>query len=78
LRKTLRSGNVHTTQPTKLLILDAYDLRTIMIRNPKIGQAIQQMAHNRSELKPKNQQGDMIAAELEPLTDIISDKDENQ
>ena len=78
LKQTLRSGNVRTTQPTKLLILDAYDLRTIMIRNPKIGDAIQETAQNRSELKPKNQQGDMIAAELEPLTDLIPGKDRDQ
>ena len=78
LKQTLRSGNVRTTQPTKLLILDAYDLRTIMIRNPKIGDAIQETAQNRSELKPKNQQGDMIAAELEPLTDLIPGKDTDQ
>jgi voltage-gated potassium channel len=78
LRKTLRSGNVRTTQPTKLLILDAYDLRTIMIRNPKIGQAIQETAHSRSELKPRNQQGDMIAAELEPIANQIPGKDEDQ
>ncbi|NBV95063.1 MAG: cyclic nucleotide-binding protein [Methylocystaceae bacterium] len=78
LKKTLRSGNVRTTQPTKLLILDAYDLRTVMIRNPKIGEAIQEMAHNRSELKPRNQQGDMIAAELEPLANVSPSKDEDQ
>ncbi|MFM8860610.1 MAG: cyclic nucleotide-gated ion channel [Methylocystis sp.] len=78
LKQTLRSGNVRTTQPTKLLILDAYDLRTIMIRNPKIGDAIQETAQTRSELKPKNQQGDMIAAELEPLTDLIPGKDTDQ
>ena len=78
LKQTLRSGNVRTTQPTKLLILDAYDLRTIMIRNPKIGDAIQETAQNRSELKPKNQQGDMIAAEFEPLTDLIPGKDRDQ
>ena len=78
LKKTLRSGNVRTTQPTKLLILDAYDLRTVMIRNPKIGEAIQEMAHNRSELKPRNQQGDMIAAELESLANVSPSKDEDQ
>lgn len=78
LKKTLRSGNVRTIRPTKLLILDAYDLRTIMVRNPKIGQGIQEMTHSQSELKPRNQQGDMIAAELEPLSNMIPGKDEDQ
>ena len=76
LKKTLRSGNVRTTKPTKLLILDAYDLHTIMIRNPKIGDMIREMAHSRSELTPNNQQGDMIAAELNPSSQTYLDQEE--
>jgi voltage-gated potassium channel len=64
LRKALRSANVRTTETTKLLVLDAYDLRTLSRRNPKIGDAIQSVAHHRSEFRPQPQQGDMIAAEL--------------
>jgi voltage-gated potassium channel len=64
LRKALRSANARTTETTKLLVLDAYDLRTLSRRNPKIGEAIQSAARSRSEFRPQPQQGDMIAAEL--------------
>jgi voltage-gated potassium channel len=64
LRKALRSANVRTTETTKLLVLDAYDLRTISRRNPKIGEAIRSVAQHRSEFRPQAQQGDMIAEEL--------------
>lgn len=73
LRKALRSANVRTTETTKLLVLDAYDLRTLSRRNPKIGDAIQSVAHHRSEFRPQPQQGDMIAAEL--LRDDAAEND---
>jgi len=66
LRKTLRSANARTTQPSKLLLLDAYDLHTIVARNPKIGAAISDVAASRTEFKPRERHGDMIDAELNP------------
>ncbi len=66
LHNTLRSANVHSTEPTKLLVLDAYDLKTIMTRNPKIGRMIETVAAGRAEFSAKERRGDMIAAELEP------------
>jgi voltage-gated potassium channel len=65
LHKTLRTANVRSTEPTKLLILDAYDLQSLIVRNPEIGEAIRQVAASRSELAPEEQHGDMIDAELE-------------
>lgn len=65
LHQTLRTANVRAVEPTKLLILDAYDLQTLISRNPEIGQAIRNVAADRSELSPEEQHGDMIEAELE-------------
>jgi voltage-gated potassium channel len=66
LRNTLRSSNVRSTEPTKLLVLDAYDLRTIMSRNPKIGHMIQSVAAGRGEFSAKERRGDILTAELKP------------
>lgn len=65
LHKTLRTANVRATEPTKLLLLDTYDLQTLTTRNPEIGAAIQEVAASRAELKPAERHGDMIDAELE-------------
>ncbi len=65
LHKTLRTANVRAVEPTKLLILDAYDLQSLIVRNPEIGEAIRQVASSRSELAPEERHGDMIDAELE-------------
>jgi voltage-gated potassium channel len=65
LHQTLRTANVRAVEPTKLLILDAYDLQTLVSRNPEIGQAIREVAADRSELAPEERHGDMIDAELE-------------
>jgi len=68
LHKTLRTANVRAVEPTKLLILDAYDLQTLISRNPEIGEAITEVAADRSELAPGERHGDMIEAELEEPT----------
>lgn len=65
LQKTLRTANVRATLPTKLLVLDAYDLQTITQRNPEIGAAIREVARTRTELAPAERHGDMIEAELD-------------
>lgn len=64
LQKTLRTANVRATEPTKLLLLDAYDLQTLMVRNPEIGEAIHEVAASRAELSPRERRGDMIEAEF--------------
>ena len=65
LRKTWRTADVRATAPTKLLILDAYDLQTLTKRNPEIGDAIREIAQSRSETRASERHGDMIEAELE-------------
>ncbi|MEK8094441.1 cyclic nucleotide-gated ion channel [Methylocystis sp. IM3] len=64
LHKTLRTANVRAVEPTKLLVLDAYDLQSLIVRNPEIGDAIRDVAASRQELAPEAQHGDMIEAEL--------------
>ncbi|MEF3367014.1 cyclic nucleotide-gated ion channel [Methylocystis sp. 9N] len=68
LQKTLRTANVRATLPTKLLVLDAYDLQTITQRNPEIGEAIREVARTRTELAPAERHGDIIEAELDEPT----------
>ena len=65
LQKTSRTADVRATAPTKLLVLDSYDLQTLTKRNPEIGDAIAEVAHSRSELAPTERHGDIIEAELE-------------
>lgn len=65
LHKTLRTANVRAVQPTKLLILDAFDLQTLIVRNPPIGEAIDKVAADRTEVSPIRKAGDMIEEELE-------------
>jgi voltage-gated potassium channel len=65
LHQTPRTANVRSVAPTKLLILDAFDLQTLIGRNPEIGDAIRQVAAGRAELSPQEQRGDIIEAELE-------------
>ncbi|MBM3578069.1 MAG: cyclic nucleotide-binding domain-containing protein [Alphaproteobacteria bacterium] len=65
LQKTSRSADVRATAPTKLLVLDAYDLQTLTNRNPEVGNSIREVAQSRSELAPAERHGDIIEAELE-------------
>jgi voltage-gated potassium channel len=66
LHKTLRTANVRALVPTKLLILDAYDLQSLIVRNPQIGEAIGNVAASRADFaESSRRQGDIIAAELE-------------
>ena len=68
LHNTARTANVRAIEPTKLLILESYDLRTLTLRSPEIGLAIEKVAASRSELRPQERHGDMIEAELdEPI-----------
>jgi voltage-gated potassium channel len=66
LHKTLRTANVRALEPTKMLILDAYDLQSLVVRNPQIGEAIGKVAASRKELRPDQRHGDIIESELRP------------
>ncbi len=68
LRKTLRTANVRALRPTKLLILDAFDLQKLIARNPEIGDAIQKVARQRADITPTGAAGDIIEAEIEEQT----------
>jgi len=60
-QKTLRTANVRAVEPTKLLILDAYDLELITGRNPEIGAAIAEVARTRRGVAPAESDGGDIA-----------------
>ena len=62
LRKTRRTATVRATQPTKLLLLDAADLHTIMERSPEVGRRIGAVVVERSEF---NAGGDILPAEID-------------
>ena len=47
LRNTQRSANVRTLQSTRLLLLDAADVRALMERNPEIRENIERVAAQR-------------------------------
>lgn len=64
LRKTRRTANVRALAPTKLLILDGFDLQTFTQRNPEVGRHIEAVAASRAEFSPKRRDGDLIAAEI--------------
>ena len=66
LHKTMRTANVRALVPTKLLILDAYDLQSLIVRNPQIGESIGKVAASRADISGSTRQsGDIIEAELE-------------
>lgn len=65
LRKTRRTANVRATAPTKLLILDAFDLHNFTQRNPEVGRHIEAVAASRAEFRPKRRDGDLIEAEID-------------
>jgi len=64
LHKTLRTANVRATEPTKMLILDAFDLKALIVRNPQIGDAIASVASTRKEMRPDLREGDIVDSEL--------------
>jgi voltage-gated potassium channel len=77
LHKTLRTASVRATQPTKLLILDAYDLQTLTVRNPEIGRRIGEVARDRADVLARERPGDIINAELAEPPEQPPDATEN-
>lgn len=75
LRKIRRIAGVRATTPTKLLILDAFDLHTFTQRNPEVGRHIEAVAASRTEFHPKRCDGDLIEAEIDdrdiPPRDLV-------
>ncbi|MFY9629419.1 MAG: cyclic nucleotide-gated ion channel [Methylocystis sp.] len=64
LRKTKRTANARAVSPTKLLVLDAFDLRILTRHNPEIGRRIEEVAASRADFTGAGRQGDIIDAEL--------------
>lgn len=73
LRKSRRSANVRALQPTKLLVLDAFDLHTLIQRNPEIGRQIEEIVQSRMEFAQPSRQGDLIEAEISPRDNAPQD-----
>lgn len=64
LRKTRRTATVRTTQPSKLLLLDAGDLHNLMARNPEIRRRIEQVIATRGDYSKLAPRGDMAPEEV--------------
>lgn len=64
MRKTRRTATVRTTVPSKLLVLDAGDLGTLMARNPEIGRRIEDAIAAYDQIPPMSPRGDITADEV--------------
>ncbi|HMN73784.1 MAG TPA: cyclic nucleotide-gated ion channel [Rhodoblastus sp.] len=64
MRRTRRAATVRTTLPSKLLVLDAGDLGTLMARNPEIGRRIEEAIAAYDHIPPLAPRGDMTADEV--------------
>jgi voltage-gated potassium channel len=64
LRQTRRTATVRTTQPSKLLALDAGDLHTLMARNPEISHRIEQVISSRGDFSDLSRRGDVLPDEV--------------
>ncbi len=64
LRDTRRSATIRTTLQSKLLILDAQDLRMLMARNSEIRKRVEQVIARRSDYANPTPHGDMLPDEI--------------
>ncbi len=64
LRKTRRTATVRTVMPSKLLVLDAGDLRTLMARNPEIARRIDEVISSYGDYESLAPRGDITADEV--------------
>lgn len=67
LKKTRRTATVRATTPTKLLVLDAGDLQTLMANNPEIGRRIDETIAKRGDFSRFEPRGDLMAEEIVDL-----------
>jgi voltage-gated potassium channel len=65
LRRTRRSATVTAVTPTRLLVLDALDLRGLMDRQPAIAARIEEAARSKLGHPLNAQDGDLVAEELD-------------
>ncbi len=64
LRRTRRSATVTAVKPTRLLVLDAYDLHSLMDRQPELAVRIQEAARVKLGHEVNAPSGDLISEEL--------------
>ncbi len=64
MRKTRRAATVRTTIPSKLLVLDAGDLGTLMARNPEIARRIEDAISAYGQIPPLTPRGDITPDEV--------------
>ncbi|MFO1167133.1 MAG: cyclic nucleotide-gated ion channel [Rhodoblastus sp.] len=64
MRKTRRTATVRTTLPSKLLVLDASDLGTLMARNPEIARRIEDAISSYGDIGPLQPRGDVTPEEV--------------
>ena len=62
LKKTRRTATIRSTQPTKLLALDAADLHVLTERSPGIGRSIERAAMERTQ-QPAGEPGAFTSAD---------------
>lgn len=66
LRRSERSGVVRALERTRLLVLDAHDLRTVMADFPEIAERIEKVAAERLASERIEPRGDIVTEELAP------------
>ena len=65
LHRTRRSATVTAVAPTRLLALDASDLHTLMDRDPRIAERVQEMARGRLKRDMVTPKGDLVHQEID-------------
>ena len=73
LRRTRRSANVVALRRTSLLVLDAHDLQTLMERDPRFAQRLDEVARGRLKREQVTPRGDIVAEEIAEATADTSD-----
>ncbi len=75
LRRTRRSANVVALRRTSLLVLDAHDLQTLMERDPRIAQRLNEVARDRLKRELVTPSGDIVEEELEDTGEEVPKHD---
>lgn len=75
LRQTRRSATIMATQPTRLLALDAVDLRSFMDREPELADRIRAAARAKLGHEFETTPGDLLSEEIDGIDQIEPDQD---
>jgi voltage-gated potassium channel len=74
LRQTRRSATITATQPTRLLALDASDLRSLMDREPQLADRIRDTARAKLGHEFETARGDLVPEEIDSKDQIEKDR----